>query len=229
MESFKENSPEATESQDSDTISEIARLANCIIDRVRNSYPSGAESEIKNITVSTPENCEETKNYLEGHALAFTSEEARVEFEDGLLENAGPTALGYFGNACWRQFYREHPDWTKEDDDEACLDSWCGGGFYTLPTVEFLKGGTILFCSKKQLSSLENAPWICKAGIPDENVYVATDTIDYVVALDDETVEGIEKRAAEKIKENGGKLLAVDGWEVPLSKNQKPRVIETNE
>lgn len=180
--------------------------------------------KIRKLEVKIPSSANESAHYLEGHALSFENDEAQNLFESELLENAHPTAVGNFGGACWRQFEKEHPDWSDKDYESACFYSWCGGGFYTLPTVEFLEGGTCLFCSEKQYKLIEgeNAPWICKATSQDKNIYVGIDDIDSVTVLRDDVVNKIEQEAAEMMKANNGKLFAQDGWEVPLDSNQKP-------
>lgn len=159
--------------------------------------------------IKTPENCREINRWSDvGHELEFDTSEDFNKFVHGeLLENAMPTAHGRFGDACWEQFWKDNPDWAEEDLEPDTLATFGGGGFGSLPTVEAVYGGEILFCSEKQLDFLlHKSPWICDMTYSTSDTYrnrsdkkgyfLAIDSISDIVVIDDETIKRIEEEDA---------------------------------
>lgn len=94
--------------------------------------------------------------FVEGLELFFRDDAARVAFEAKLLQ---PVEGRNLGKLCWDSFWLDlDRDWSDEDCETR---TWGGGGFHSLPTVEYMEGGTALFVTESQVEELKRSPWIC--------------------------------------------------------------------
>lgn len=120
--------------------------------------------------------------------LQFSSKEEEERFSTTLLEANSVARQDErpFGSLCWELFGKTHPDWSDEDYETYF---WSGGGFFSLPTVEAARGGTILFVAESQVDTLRKNPWICRhqddAG---RTVYIDIRTIDELVIVPDDSI-----------------------------------------
>lgn len=126
--------------------------------------------------------------YADCIELVFSSKEEEEEFDQNLLETKSVARRDgrAFGYICWDLFEESHPSWTKNDYKSG---SWAGGGFYSLPTVEDMEGGTALFVAESQLEALSQNPWICQSeDWNQQKVYVHIQNVDELVIVPDELI-----------------------------------------
>lgn len=135
---------------------------------------------------------EPVEEYLEGFVLNFPTEEEELRFEDKLLETALPirAAHGNFRELCWQYFQEQHIGWQQSDYEASSAAVWSGGGFYMLPTVEYMVGGTVLWITESQVDYLRKFPWV--SATPDSQrelyYYVSVSVADELVVVPDDMI-----------------------------------------